>query len=53
MKKCIIFFTLLILALLLAVLTENKERSVLVDEVVLEGNNIDHLLAEEKGEIAE
>ncbi|WP_297705178.1 hypothetical protein [uncultured Eudoraea sp.] len=53
MKKCVIFFTLLILALLLAVLTENMERSVVVDEVVLAGNSVDHRLAEEQTEIAE
>jgi len=53
MKKCVIFFTFLILVILLAVLTDNNERSVLVDEVALAGNNIDHLLAEEQAEIAE
>jgi len=53
MKKCVIFFTLLILALLLAVLTENMERSVVVDEVVLAGSSVDHRLAEEQTEIAE
>lgn len=49
MKKCVIFFTLLILAILLAVLTDNKEHSVNVDEVVLGENNIDQLLAEDLG----
>lgn len=53
MKRCVIFFTLLILVILLAVLTDNKERSVLVDEVVLAGNNIDYLLAEDQGQIEE
>ncbi|MGB5227308.1 hypothetical protein [Eudoraea sp.] len=53
MKKCVIFFILLIFALLFAVLTENKERLELIDEVVLTENNMDHLLAEDQGQIAE
>ncbi|WP_299159896.1 hypothetical protein [uncultured Eudoraea sp.] len=53
MKKCVLFFTLLILALLLAVLTDNKERFELLDEVVFSENNIDSLLAEEQGQIEE
>lgn len=53
MKKCVIFFILLIFALLFAVLTENKERLELIDEVVLTENNMDHLLAEDQGQLAE
>jgi hypothetical protein len=53
MKKCVIFFTLLIIALLIAVFTDNKERLELLDDVVLSENNIDNLLAEEQGQISE
>jgi len=53
MKKCVIFFTLLILALLFAVFTDNKDRLELLNEVVLTENNIDNLLAEEQGQISE
>jgi preprotein translocase subunit SecG len=53
MKKCIIFFAFLVLALLLAVLTENKERSVRIDEIVLGENNSNQLLADDRGQEAE
>jgi len=53
MKKCVIFFAFLILAILLAVLTENKERSVTIDEIVLGENNINQLLADDQSQEAE
>ncbi|MBT8182624.1 MAG: hypothetical protein KJO53_13670 [Eudoraea sp.] len=53
MKKCVIFFTLLIIALLFAVFTDNKDRLELLDDVVLSENSIDNLLAEEQGQISE
>lgn len=50
MKKCVIFFTLLILALLLAVLTDNKENMELLDEMVYTETNIDTLLSEDQAQ---
>ena len=46
MKKCVILFTLLILALLLAVFTDEKEHVDLPDEVVITENSLDKLLVE-------
>ncbi len=46
MKKCVILFTLLILALLLAVFTDEKEHVDLLDEVVITENSLDKLLVE-------
>ncbi|WP_019671271.1 hypothetical protein [Eudoraea adriatica] len=45
MKKCVIFFILLILALLLAVHTDKNEHFELLDEVVVTENGVDNLLA--------
>lgn len=53
MKKCIIFFTLLILALLFAVLTDNNDSLALLDDVVYTENGVDNLLPEDHSHIAE
>jgi len=45
MKKCVIFFILLILALLLALFTDKNEHFELLDEVVVTENNVDKILA--------
>jgi hypothetical protein len=53
MKKCVIFFAFLVLAILFAVLTDNKEHSVRIDEIVLGENNINQLLADDQGQESE
>lgn len=53
MKKCIIFFALLILALLFAVFTDNEELLELPDEVALTENSIKNILAEEQQQLTE
>ena len=53
MKKCVIFFILLILTLLFAVFTDNEELLELPDEVVLTENNIENILAEDQHQLIE
>ena len=53
MKKCVIFFILLILALFFAVFTDNEELLELPDEVVLTENSIENILAEDQHQLTE
>jgi len=48
MKKCVIFFTLLIIALMIAVLAEGDRNVDLNEDVVMGKNNIDNLLVTER-----
>ncbi|WP_276389177.1 hypothetical protein [Eudoraea chungangensis] len=47
MKKCIIFFLLFVIVLVLAVFTEKAQTQIEVNDVVLKENNINNLMAEE------
>lgn len=47
MKKCILMFTLLVLALMVAVLMENENEIVLRDSLLLGENNIENALLEQ------
>lgn len=48
MKKCILFFIVFIVVLVLAVFTERSEDTLEVNDVVLKESNINHMMAEEK-----
>jgi hypothetical protein len=47
MKKCVIFFTLLLITLGIAVLTEDKSNATPTDEVAIEEITKEKLLAED------
>ncbi len=47
MKKCILMFVLLVLALLLAIFMENENEIVLRDSLLLGENNIENALLEQ------
>lgn len=47
MKKCILMFTLLVLALMVAVLMENENEIVPRDSLLLGENNIENVLLEQ------
>ncbi len=48
MKKCLIFFTLLLLTIALALIMQQQEHLSAIDEVVINDATSDDLLAEDK-----
>ena len=48
MKKCLIFFTLLLLTIAFAIIMQQKERLPSIDEVVINDAASDDLLTEDK-----